>query len=332
MTPSRCLAVRVALVLLATLLLAGCSDPTSGNRAPPAVSDSPAAILGLEATPTLGVLLGVAVDEAIRPLGNVTVQVASTQGPARTTQSRADGLWGFADLEAGTYVVSANRSGHVPVQTVATVRAGVPDPPLVHLVLDTDPDQQPYVVALSFDGFLPCGLRGGTGGVHCAQITQTRAAMSDRSTILVPVEAGPSWVQLEVHWDATQPLSDQMGLYIRQVPNDDGNDAYMGIYPLNQGPSPVVLAVDGDGVGHCHTCVEEPLNHTRWQEMDIAVRSGELSATTPPPTCSPTGSPCLAGVGATVNQKFQLFVHILYRATPPPDWLFSRDGPPIPPS
>lgn len=322
--------VRWSLALAVVAMLAGCSD-SPATKAAQTISDSPAAVLGLEASATTGVLLGVAVDEAIRPLANVTVQVATAQGSLWTTQSRADGLWGFSRLEAGTYVVTANRTGHVSVQTVASVRAGVTDPPLVHLVLDTDPEQQPYVVALSLEGFLPCGIRGGTGGVHCAQITQTRSVLSDRSTILVPVEAGPSWIQLEVHWDSTQPLSDQMGLYIRQVPNDDGNDAYMGIYPLNQGPSPVVLAVDQDGVGHCHTCVEAPLNHTRWQDMDIAVRSGDLSATTPPETCSPTGSPCLAGVGATVNQKFQAFVHILYRATPPPDWLFSRDGPPLPP-
>ncbi len=102
----------------------------------------------------------------------------------------------------------------------------------------------------------------------------------------------------------------------------------MGQYPLNHGKSPLLLTINSTGVGKCATCVEKPVNMTNWSFLEIQGMSGEMTATTPPPTCSPTGSPCLAGLGVTLNQDFALFLHIFYRAVPPPGWHFATDGDP----
>lgn len=320
----------LAVVLL--LAVAGCSDAPKahGARGQGAGPSEPEDVLGLESTKTTGLLVGYVVDAALRPLGGVTVTM-TRPGLEAQTASTGDGLWGFDGLDPGVYVVRANLTGYVGAQVVAEVAADIPDPDPVRLVLERDLETIPFAVATAFDGFLTCGARAGTGSQHCA-ITQTREALGDRSQALIDVDGVPEWIQAEMLWDSTQPLADELGMYFRQAPGPGSDaDAYMGIYPLNMGPSPVLLAVNGTGHGLCHTCVEAPVNMTRWSVLQVDVRSGDLKATRPPETCAPTPSntPCLAGVGVTLNQKFQLFVHVFYLAGPEAGWQFSVHGPPF---
>lgn len=313
----RWLPVALAFLLAGT----GCTD------APP---KSPAhdADDGLVATETTGILRGIVVDSAIRPLSGARITIQRPGADALHNVSNAAGNWGFDDLEPGTYAVTGTLDLHVPTQTIAYVRAGDHAPVLVRLLLEADVAAQPYVAAVKMQGFMECGVRGGTGGASCQTLNAAGNITSSRSSIRFPVENGPLWIQGEMVWKPGQPLADQMGFYFVQYEQNAANNHYMGIYPLNMGKSPLLLAVDTEGVGHCATCVEAPLNMTAWAELQVTGMAGEMSSTTPPPTCSPTGSPCLTGVGVVVNQQFDIFLHIFYRTTPPDGWRFSTDGEP----
>ncbi|MEA3137487.1 MAG: Carboxypeptidase regulatory-like domain [Thermoplasmata archaeon] len=320
--------MRGRLLVAALLLLSGCAGasdaPASSSGADSEVPDD-----GLVATADTGLLRGVVVDEAIRPMEGVAVAVTRPDIAALDTVTDADGRFGFDALVPGSYVVTASKAGYFAETVVTAVRSGEADPPVVQVQLTRDAETVPYVVAVAFDGFIECGVRGGTGGVSACQVVQGRTNMTnDRSILRMGVAPGPDWMQGELLFDANQPLADTMGFYFHQLEADPARTHDMGAYPLNLGASPVLLSVDGDGVGSCATCIEEPLNTTLWDQLWVFVSAGDLSAARPPEACSPTGSPCVAGVGVILEQRFQTFVHVFYRATPPTGWRFSSDGSP----
>jgi hypothetical protein len=61
------------------------------------------------------------------------------------------------------------------------------------------------------------------------------------------------------------------------------------------------------------------------------VFSGYVNETAPP-QCLPSPLGCPWGVGATYEQRFELFTHVFYGFEPPVGWRFSADGVPVPPA
>src|SRR5687768_3515881 len=103
--------------LLAGAVLAGCS----GGSDPPAAEPEDAAFeqLALQATATTGVLRGVVVDEAIRPVSGATVTLSGTG--TGTTTTNAEGLFGFASLAPGPYFVQVEKPGFTSAQSSTEV-------------------------------------------------------------------------------------------------------------------------------------------------------------------------------------------------------------------
>src|SRR5688572_410097 len=91
------LALSVCLVLLA-----GCAA-NSGGEPGPASTAGDFSDLDVDATETTGVLLGVVVDETIRPIAGASVVLQG--GPAGDKKATTDqeGRFAFDDLEPGTY-------------------------------------------------------------------------------------------------------------------------------------------------------------------------------------------------------------------------------------
>lgn len=318
-------------LLVATLLvLSGCASnsDTTDSQSPLAPQDGQPDD-GLVATPGTGLLRGVIVDEAIRPMPGVAIAVSRLGSSPLETTSDEGGRFGFDELNPGSYVVAASKPGYFEQTVVAAVRAGDSNPPVVQVQLFLDAETVPYVVAVNFEGFIECGVRGGTGGASPCQIVQGRTNLTnDRSLLKLAIDPGPAWMQGELVFEATQPLADTMGFFFQQVEADPSFTHPMGQYPLNLGPSPLLLMIDGAGVGTCATCTEDPLNMTLWDQLWVYVSAGDLSTARPPPACSPTGSPCLAGAGVVIEQRFQVFLHLFYRSTPPEGWRFTSDGDP----
>src|ERR1041385_6406528 len=91
--------------VLAGALLAGCSSNNhAATPAGPSFDD-----LGLQATQTTGVIRGVVVADAIRPLAGAKVALSGPEG--RTTNTTAQGTFGFDGLAAGTYFVRVSKAG-----------------------------------------------------------------------------------------------------------------------------------------------------------------------------------------------------------------------------
>src|SRR5688572_666453 len=120
--------MRPLLTALALLvpLLAGCSGGEEGPAAP------------LEATPTTGILRGVVVDAAIRPLAGVRITVPQPDGTERNATTPEDGGFAFDGLAPGAYVVHARRLGYLDASVSTNVTAGVAEPEAVRLQMLDD--------------------------------------------------------------------------------------------------------------------------------------------------------------------------------------------------
>src|ERR1051326_5321282 len=93
----------VLLALLAAAVLAGCSG---SGKAPAAT---------LQATPTTGILRGVVVDEAIRPLEGARVTVPLAAGGDVNATTKADGAFAFDQLPPGGYVVRVHKTAFLDI-------------------------------------------------------------------------------------------------------------------------------------------------------------------------------------------------------------------------
>lgn len=289
----------------------------------------------LVATPTTGILRGVVVDEAIRPLGNVTIRVAASGGDRNATTA-PDGLFAFAGLPPGGYLVRAHKLGFFDESLAVNVTAGVDAPPEVHVQLRADVLNTPAIEAFTFNGFLQCSVTA----------VLARAAACNPSESLSPVcqlpvdvcTAGPGnltedrfmavhsvsrqsirFLQNELVWTPTSQLSASL----RATPGSrNPTDGKISDFRPFEGASPLVMPMPGD--------IAQGLLIGNGRDLVVRVFSGYVNGTNPP-TCLPSPFGCPWGVGASYEQKFQLFTHVFYGFAPPEGWQFSRDGtPPIP--
>jgi hypothetical protein len=314
----------LAAALLLAALLAGCSGEGQGG---PAV---------VEATATTGVLRGVVVDEAIRPLLGVVVQLALHDGTAANVTTMDDGAFAFAGLEPGGYLVTATKLGFVDGSVSANVTAGVDEPEGVRMQLLTDVLNTPAIEGYSFNGFLQCSV--------AALVVRVAACNPDESAqpacqppVDVCAQAGNltndefmavhsiskqsvRFLQSELVWAPTSEAASQL----RALPGSrDPASGQINDYRPFEGPSPLVMPMAG--------AVAQGLFIGNGKDLVVRVFSGYVNGTAPP-ACLPSPVGCPWGVGASYEQKFQVFTHAFFGFEPPVGWQFSRDGLPAIPS
>lgn len=313
-------AVATLCVLVLASALAGCTassgKSSSGTSTPADFSN-----LALEATPTTGVIRGVVVDEAIRPLANATVAIA--RDPAHVTTTKADGVFGFDNLAPGTYFLQIKRVGYLDVQQSAEVVAGVAEPKAVRVQLTRDASFLAYVEATVYDGFIECTtsilvLCGAPNVVTGDNVTNDRFAWD------AYFAANASLIQAEMVWQSTQALSP--GLYF-EMENLDGKCDPPNTSFLNntQGESPIYATVNASMIAENKIGPDCPI----W-----------MSIFSLGPVCSPETPPSTPVVGAlshcpgfTLEQRFTMYMHAFHGYLPPTGWRFAVDGePPAPPS
>ena len=135
-------AVLAAFVAVA---MAGCAD----SPEPEPAGDDPFAGLQdeVEVTATLGAIVGVVVDQAIRPLANATIALT---GQAGNTTTDDQGRFTFGDLEPGTYFLQASARRHEAAQVSVDVVAG--EAAIVRILLIAMTSVEPYHTTLNFHG------------------------------------------------------------------------------------------------------------------------------------------------------------------------------------
>lgn len=307
-----------AILAIAAMALAGCSD---GKPAPATPEAAPS---------TTGTLHGVVVDAAIRPLGNVQVRIEAAGAPPANLTTGDDGLWTFRDVPAGSVLVFAQRGGYLPSQTVALVLPGAgADSEGVRLVLDIDPAKVPAIDAYSYDGYLSCSatlvlVRQACDADEaarpvCEPTGQCGEGLSDDRFLAIHAvgRANITWLQSEVQWDGSG-----LGARLSAVPGArEPASGSIQDFEAVEGPSPLIVPLKGE--------VANALGIGAANEYALRVFSSDADGTRPP--CAPSPVGCTFGVGLVTQQRFTVLTHVFYAFTPPEGWQFGRDGlPPVP--
>lgn len=300
-------AVLLAITVLAAAL-AGCADDPTGE-------DEEEHNVEVEATKDTGVIRGVVVDKSITPVGDVTVTVKETEDSFVTG---ADGQFGFGNLEAGIYNLKVDAVGYGATTTQTQVVAGDSDPDVLKVQLEPDKSELPNVVPLFFEGYIDCSVSSPAYRVAlCTLADPTGDTFKDDFLRThEDLDADPAAIQAEMIWESSQTLGEAM-LFTMEDNAEDGGE----IAPQAQGTSPLVIRANQTQIDAVFT-----------NKIMHRVFNYEHPATTPPvPVCGiPNyihgGTMCAKGVGATIQQTFEIHTHVFYRFTPDEDWQFSIDG------
>jgi hypothetical protein len=307
-----------ASLLLAVLALAGCAGTPDAPPAP----DQDFTGLDLAPTASTGIIRGVVVDEAIRPLAGVKVDLTGPQ--TASTTSTADGLFGFQGLAPGDYFVAASKDGFQPVQQSTPVVAGVADPPIVRLLMPADPSTAPYVSLYRFEGFIECSFSLVLVGFSACSTGPLGNTFNDAFDVSYTLEEVPDWVQSETVWESAQPVSPALTMLWTM----SGSDALLANWAETEGPSPLVLMadrarIDEVGLGSTLDCPTDAGPGCLYIRFFNAPIDGTDQGCIPRPVLGG----CTTGAGATLEQPFTTFTNLFHRFTPQPGWMFITDGP-----
>ncbi|MEA3167003.1 MAG: Carboxypeptidase regulatory-like domain, partial [Thermoplasmata archaeon] len=282
---------------MCAILLSGCTQGKDGgsDALPPANFDD----LGLQATASTGVIRGIVVDSAIRPLGNATIALSPGD---KTTRSTDAGTFGFDALEPGTYFLRVERAGYNATQTSTDVVAGVAEPAIVKVLLSPNPTTVPYLEVLKFSGFLSLGVAIGITSVGTTINGQLSQALDDESIWTVQFTEVPKWAQGELVWTHNQAAG---GMLIWEMVVGNTND-FKGYRETAESPAlafwnTTTLAAEADNV----TSPDHGIAYRFFGGPHPALAPGE---NTPPPEQCPTvdtivlgpRNPCKFGYGLTV--------------------------------
>lgn len=305
---------------MALLLLSGCADPSA--QAEDAGPDFGG--LGLDATDSTGLIRGVVVDQAIRPLGNATVTVTPGDRTATTT---ADGLFGFDGLEAGVYFLDVQRRGFAPIQSSVDVVAGVAEPPIVRVLLQAIPGSEPYVEAYSFNGFLTLGVAVFATSIGTTIYGPLSESLSDTSIWAVNFTEEPEWVQGELVWEHNQPAG---GMLIWEMTRGCTN-THAGYRETTTSPA---LAYWNESVIRSlnESNVDEDLDYDLLEDGLCYRFFGGPHELCRIPRADPVPYVYPFGCGLTTQQRADAYAHHFYNFLPPEGWRFTVDGSPaLPP-
>lgn len=326
---------------MTALALAGCAG--DGGEEKPAVDFSG---LGLEATEETGILRGVVVDVAVRPLSGVRITATGPGGAAAEATTNEGGLFGLDGLAPCDWFITANKSGYVETQQSAAVVAGVVEPPTVKILLRADPSTLPFFELFKLEGFIQCSVRPGFLSLQCG-VTEEDVVHAEYD-----LARAPAYIQSEMIWESTQAAGDELSLSIRCLPGDsdpaercpegqrtiaraEGKSPQVArinaTHALNwtlggPGGNPLIVDLFAYGRSDLDMYDEETVDGA--QEPVTGKPCLDWSGTLfPPGTCIR-----ITGPGLIINQKVDVFSHSFYGYTPPEAWQFSVDGaPPAPP-
>lgn len=306
----------IPLAAAVALLLAGCSDAAPQDDAAGVdFSD-----LDLSASATTGIIRGVVVDDAIRPLAGADITV---NPGGLTTRSDDNGRFGFDGLAAGVYFLSATRLGFDSMQSSVDVVAGVSEPAILRILLTALPGTEPYVEALTFNGFLTFGAAIFATSVGTTIYAPLSEALSDTSIWAVNFTTEPDWLQGELVWEHNQAAGGEL---IWEMTRGCSN-THAGYRETTSSPA----------LAYWNTTTIRDLNATNVDDdLDYDLLEDGLCYRFfggPHPLCkTPDDLPQRTfGCGLTVQQRADVYAHHFYNFVPDLAWRFTLDGAPLVP-
>jgi hypothetical protein len=313
------------------MLLSGCSGKKDGTATVEGMDGTEVEFVDVKATADTGIIRGVVVDEAIRPIPGAQVSV-NTSDKTLVTNTSTSGAFGFEGLKPGTYFVKAQKLGFTGVQTSVEVVAGVQDVKVVKIALEVDKSYvKPYYNVVKYDGFVECTT---SVLVLCGlpNLLTGDNITNDRFTWDQYFEDNATLIQSEMFWESTQAAS--TALYFEMETLDSGCTGDGTLVNRTSGDSPIYTRVFNDQVQEASIGTQCPIYYSIFSGDAVASQAGGTNPTCrvptglPPP--APSQTPCV-GVGATVQQSFTMVIHSFYGFMPSPTWRFSTEGHPVAP-
>lgn len=320
---NRLLAKLAALAVTATVL-AGCAGGGTADEVSAGEFDD----LGLESSSTTGVLLGVVVDDAIRPIPEVDVTVTKPDGNALQAKTDDLGRFAFGSLFPGTYRIETFHPQFRAAQTTAEVVAGVAEPPVVRILVERLFTQEPFSELIKFDGFLSCSYSFPVGSTCVNDYTRLIAFVPGcEGGCLRDYNVSKQGGNIREYTSVVNPGWQQIVFETTWEPSFDGTSPELTIS---------VSYFTRISTGHFFAGLSAP-NPMRLQ-VDLGEEPDGMQAQEgEPEMIGPEGRPDLfvffnngGGPGSvTIQQPFQNFQTTFHYGLPPPDWSFVR-GDPLP--
>jgi hypothetical protein len=313
-------------LLVASVGLAGCSDGGAPPEDGPSAADDIQEEYDVKPTDTKGVLLGVVVDEAIRPVEAVKIALNLADGTLQEKTSDAEGRFAFGDLEPGVYLLEFSHGQYATLATSVDVKAGEEDPPVHRFQVTRLFAQEPFTEMITYDGYIACAYAFFLSSTCVNDYTrvpgclnpsacpcpggcfrdQEVAKQGGNKREYVSV-VGPGWqsIIIEATWEPTSDLGKELGFTVSYYSRPTTSHWYGS----TGGPNPLRLQLDV-GVPHDSVSSVEPhlidANGTEELFTFFSANSENVAA----------------------NQAFQAFQTVYYYAIPPEDWSFIVDGAP----
>lgn len=309
----------MALVLVATAL-AGCAD---GGSDPLIAPDEPGLQgIDVEATKDTGIIKGVVVDEAIRPVADAKVSVLVEGTDPKVVTTNSEGGFGFDGLKPGSYFLRVSKAGYKDAQLSTEVKANVQDPPAVKILLQVNPSTAPYFQELVFIGFIECSV-----SVIAAGYAACSGVGNDHFIEYYAIDGAPEFLQSEMIWDSTQAAGNRMTL----LHSATGDSTLLTNYVDVEGESPLL--------GQANKTTLETYKIGVGNDLMIRVFNAPIEGTD---IGTSVGDPrdgdqcierpqlggCTTGLGATIQQEFAVYAHAFFNYLPPADWRFTEMGSP----
>lgn len=257
-----------------------------------------------KATSTTGVIRGVVIDETISPVPGARVVLVSQDSETITD---ADGIFIFSDLEPGPYFLKVSKLGFAGLQASTTVTAGVYKPPIVRVMLTSDPESLPYLDEFVWSGFFTCSTAAFQVCPAVDEFVLCTAGscdtLKDEFMYQVEIESPPTWINTELVWEATQVLAKELDFYLEKANKETGGWSHKRSV---EGPSPLLITVDEDEAAGMGFGVENDMQHRIFPR--IAPESALF-----------------------INQKMAVYTHEFYNYSPYEGWRFTDDDAPSPP-
>lgn len=324
---------RFALVALALMLgaaIAGCSDdpkPTGTTAGDDPFGDD---FVEPEPTATTGVILGVVVDEAIRPVAEAKVGLTLPDGTIDEKTTDTEGRFAYGDLDPGTYLLQVSHLQYTTAQTSVEVVAGDKDPPVHKILIERLFDREPYHEMIQFDGYLACAYAVGVSSTCVNDYTRVVGCLNPSACVCpggcfrdqnlskqggnlreYVSSIGPGWQTAvwEMVWEPTSDLGKELGLTVSYYSRPTASHFFGGA----GGPSPVRLQID---VG-----VEHESANLGGGYSTMIPENGTDELFTFFSAAGGTSGP------VAVNQQFQAFQTHFYYGIIPEGWSFVNGDP-----
>ncbi len=292
-------------LLLLLPALSGCLGVDDAGAGTPEVPDAAGDAGGVGAEPPTseaGTVLGVVLDEVLRPVAGATVTAVPAGGSdAAPPAATADENGAFLlVLPPGEHALRLEADGFEPHAETVTVHAGQRTD--LDVALDRLPPP-PLVEVQSFQGFIQCDVivqpthQHGNGHQHNNQRCDEALLEADRHVWDLPVRPSPDGIVVEVAWEPNHELA--RFLYVR-VEAEDGT-----LLADHEAPGPLRIHV------------------ARGQLYQHVEGGGTLRVVAIVGTGEHSGGNDL-GVAVQFQQEFEAFASVFYGQRPPPDYFLLR--------